>query len=140
MKLALALLIACTVLCGVTSAQAVAPYLEDFETATTGSTATCNNSAALGGWTYPANWGEDPSGTPAFRPDTGTTPSGGTGPGAPFSGAIFMYCEASTTCGAPNVLFQLLSPTVDISGLTTPTLEFYYNANGSGMGTLVVEE
>ena len=141
MKLALALLIAGTVLCGVTSAQAVAPYLEDFETSVTGSTSACSNTAALGAWTLPANWAEDPSGSPSFRPDTGGTPSGGTGPSAPFSGSIFLYCEASTSgCGFPSILFQTLSPTVDVSALTAPTLEFYYSANGSGMGTLVVEE
>lgn len=126
----------------------VAPYAENFDGTTTGSTASCSSNMALGGWTLPAGWTEDPSSTGAaptsnaFRPDNGTTPSGGTGPNGDHTSGTgnFMYCEGSASCGNPNVTFYLVSPQVDVTGLANPSVSVWYHLYGGNIGSFSIEE
>ncbi len=71
---------------------------------------------------------------------SGSTPSSGTGPSGPYAGSKYIFFEASG--GAADAEASFISPTVDISGLTVPVVEFYYHMfgdNRGGMGTLYVD-
>ncbi|MCH7534568.1 MAG: hypothetical protein IH948_02270, partial [Bacteroidetes bacterium] len=68
---------------------------------------------------------------------TGTTPSPGTGPLVAYSGNNFFFTEASTSVVGDTAM--LTSPAIDITGLTTPYLEFYYHMFGVLMGDLFIE-
>lgn len=69
----------------------------------------------------------------------GSTGSPDTGPSAPASGQSYAYIEASTNI-MPNTGDNaiLISPNLDINGLTAPGLSFEYNMNGAAIGTLNV--
>ncbi len=68
------------------------------------------------------------------------TPSGGTGPNGANSGSYFMFTEASTGGDTgTNKEAVATSPSIDLSGYTTPTLSFYYHMFGSNIGDLDVE-
>ena len=67
----------------------------------------------------------------------GSTPSGSTGPDDAYSGSQYAYTEASS--GADGDFAELYSPMIDISGLTSPSLNFYYHMYGATMGTLHVD-
>lgn len=68
---------------------------------------------------------------------TGTTPSFGTGANAANSGVKYFYTEAS---GAPlGAEALLVTPDIDLSGVTVPMLSFYYHMFGAQIGTLFVE-
>jgi MAM domain, meprin/A5/mu/Ig-like domain CHU_C associated/Secretion system C-terminal sorting domain len=67
----------------------------------------------------------------------GTTPSSGTGANAANSGVKYFYTEASgAALGAEAIL---ISPDIDLSGVTQPMLSFYYHMFGAQIGTLFVE-
>ena len=67
----------------------------------------------------------------------GTTPSSNTGALTANSGTNYFFTEASgATAGATCTL---VSPVMDASGMTTPTLKFWYHMTGNQMGTLNVE-
>lgn len=109
--------------CGV----AMAPWSDNFE-AHTASTS----------WIISNCWA-DSSNAAAFNWDitgTGTTPSTGTGALSANSGTKYIFTEASS--GVTGAIAALLSPLVDISGLTAPTLTFYYHMFGTAMGNLYV--
>ena len=63
---------------------------------------------------------------------SGGTPSSDTGPSGAFSGAGYVYYEAS---GDASNTAILTSPAIDLSGETTAELSFYMHANGADMGT-----
>lgn len=68
---------------------------------------------------------------------TGTTPSAGTGANAANSGTRYFYTEASgAAIGAEAIL---VTPDIDLSGVTVPMLSFYYHMFGAQTGTLFVE-
>lgn len=68
---------------------------------------------------------------------TGNTPSFGTGAETANSGVKFFYTEAS---GAPlGAEAILVTPDIDLSGVTVPMLSFYYHMFGGQIGTLFVE-
>jgi|GEM_PF-3592060 len=69
--------------------------------------------------------------------NSGSTPSGGTGPLAAFSGTTYVYIEASS--GVIGNEARLLSPLVDITALTTPAIQFKYHMFGAQIGTLNVD-
>jgi hypothetical protein len=123
-----------------------APFTETFDDELIGTPLPCYNRAALGGWTYPTGWGEDPT-TPAtsraWRTWAGSTTTGGTGPYGDHTvgSGTYMYCETSTTgLGHPWSTFHLITPAVDTSGLSVPGVSFWYHMFGEHMGTLTVEE
>ena len=107
-----------------------APWSDDFEAHTVTTNATWGNC-----------WSASPAvTTTAFRWDldgSGSTPSGSTGPDAAHSGVKYAYTEASS--GASGDFAELYSPYIDISGLTTPALTFYYYMYGATMGNLYVD-
>ena len=113
-----------------TCATKTAPWSDDFEA----HTATTNS-------TWGNCWSSDPSGTASsFRWDldaSGSTPSSSTGPDGAHSGSKYAYTEASS--GSDGDSAFLFSPYVDISGLTTPELTFYYHMYGATMGTMRVD-
>ncbi|WP_420573142.1 fibronectin type III domain-containing protein [Kordia sp.] len=104
----------------------MAPYTEDFETFTTGGAAFVGENcwSATGGAYY---W-ESAPGT-----DAG---SGGTGPDPSITTGNYFYTEASA--GALGDITNLVSPLVDLSGLTTPALLFNYHMFGGQIGKLDV--
>ncbi|EDP95357.1 fibronectin type III domain-containing protein [Kordia algicida OT-1] len=104
----------------------MAPYTEDFETFTTGGSAFVSENcwSATGGAYY---W-ESAPGT-----DNG---SGGTGPDPSITTGNYFYTEASA--GANGDTTDLISPLVDLSGLTAPALTFNYHMFGAQIGKLDV--
>ena len=69
--------------------------------------------------------------------NSGTTGSSGTGPLSANSGSNFFYTEASS--GSVGDTAILNTPSIDLSTLTLPTLDFYYHMFGNQIGTLNVE-
>ncbi|GAL00379.1 thermolysin [Nonlabens ulvanivorans] len=81
-------------------------------------------------------WSADADGTYDWNvDDNGSTPSTGTGPLMAFSGTTYFYTEASST-GAEA---RLVSPIIDYSALTAPSIQFYYHMFGAQIGTLHVD-
>jgi len=116
-------------------------YTEGFEgTAwTTGTGATNANNA------IDACWGRDP-GAPtggfgganySWGTGTGGTATGNTGPSGAHAGTKYIYAEASG--GQNQDVAEITSPLIDLSPLTTPTLEFYYHRYGASVGGLNVQ-
>ncbi|KAA3606497.1 MAG: T9SS C-terminal target domain-containing protein [Calditrichaeota bacterium] len=114
------------------------PYTQDFE-----STADFPNATGTGGgnpspatgWlngTVDFNWGYD----------SGTTGSGSTGPTVDNtlgnSSGRYAYVEASSP-NFPSKFAHLYSPCFDISGLTNPSLSFFYHMFGQTMGDLHID-
>ncbi len=108
----------------------VAPWTYDVEAAA----ATTNSSIS-------DCWSSNPTGTTAaFRwdvDDSGSTPSTGTGPSGANSGVKYFYTEA--TSGTAGAVAELYTPMIDVSGLTIPTVQFYYHMFGVNMGELHVD-
>ncbi len=65
------------------------------------------------------------------------TPSTGTGAPSANSGTNFFYTEASS--GSVGDVATLVTPDIDLTGLTLPMLSFYYHMFGNQIGTLNVE-
>ena len=110
------------------------PFLEDFETFTTGVPGSVAN-----GWTVAST---NASTTPGWTVDAGGTGSGGTGPSADHtlgtSAGIYMFTETSSPAATPGDTFDLVSPCIDLAGTTAPRLSFWYHMAGADMGTLNV--
>ncbi len=109
-----------------------APYLENFETFTEG-----DPGALANDWTRTFTASND-----SWLPNSGTTPSSfSTGPEVDHtlgtSSGLYVYYEASGGDSGDVSLFT--SPCIDLSGLTQPTLTFWYHMYGSDMGSLDVE-
>ncbi len=64
---------------------------------------------------------------------TGSTPSFNTGPDAAHGGTQYIYTETSGTSNGDTAI--LYSPAIDLTALTTPTIDFYYHMYGVGMDT-----
>jgi len=101
------------------------PYSESFE-------------SGIGAWSQVSgddlDWTRDASGTP----------STGTGPTTGADGSWYMYIEASGNgTGYPNKTAVFQSPCFDLSGVSSPTLNFSYHMYSSGaasdVGTLLVQ-
>ncbi len=69
--------------------------------------------------------------------DSGGTPSTSTGPTNGQDGAFYIFTEASGNA-SPNKIALLNSPCVDLSGLSSVSLEFGYHMYGANMGTMEV--
>jgi hypothetical protein len=66
-----------------------------------------------------------------------TTPTTLTGPSEPYEGLRYFYVESSN--GSAGAVAELYTPVVDMSGLTSRSLQFYYHMFGSSMGELHVD-
>ena len=85
----------------------------------------------------PVNWIDDPANAVPWSVGT-TTPTSNTGPvaGDHTSGSgYFIYTESS---GNYVQQFKIKTNPFDVSALTNPTMEFWYNLNGSTMGSLQI--
>ncbi len=86
---------------------------------------------------------ENVSGAGAFDPPyrwtpaDSATPSSDTGPAAPHTGMMYAYTESSGS--NPGDIAELISPILDLSGLSQPQLSFYYFMYGADIGTLSVD-
>ena len=97
------------------------PYGESFET-------------GIGDWSQ--NTGDDLD----WVRDSNGTPSNGTGPSTGADGSFYLYIEASGSgTGYPNKNAIITLPCMDVSGLSTPTLNFSYHMNGTALGDLIVQ-
>ena len=92
----------------------VYPYTEDFETGT-------------------GQWSQDAADNFDWTRQTGTTPSGTTGPSMAASGLYYMFTEADTNNSNTSNFF---SPCFDLTGTTNPRITFYYHMYGVDTGTL----
>jgi hypothetical protein len=103
----------------------------DFETEVSGSTGTFVN-----GWIGAPTTGF------SWRADVGGTGSPGTGPAVDHTlgtaTGVYMYTEASAPAAAGDVA-TLTSPTLTLTGLAFPAVEFWYHKFGGNMGDLYVE-
>jgi len=109
-----------------TCAAIVAPYTEDFETFTTNQAVFASENCWTGtGGVY---FWEAAAGT--------DTSSGGTGPAPSITTGNYFFTEASN--GVNGDTTDLVSPLVDLSGLTAPSLTFNYHMFGNEIGTLDV--
>ncbi|WP_132065815.1 S8 family serine peptidase, partial [Aquimarina spinulae] len=98
------------------------PYSESFE-------------SGLGVWTNAT--GDDID----WTRDSGGTQSNGTGPASGQDGSFYLYTEASTNVtpvGSPNKVALLNSPCIDLTGVTSISLEFGYHMQGTAMGNMEV--
>ena len=105
-----------------------APYTENFDgtewNTTTGDISPC--------------WSRNPSNGFYFQSNTGTTPSGSTGPSSGFGGAgNYVYSEASS--GSTGDIARIISPEIDLTPLTDPFLTFYYHMYGNDITQLDIE-
>jgi hypothetical protein len=104
-----------------------APYSEDFESFTVATSAfnseNCWTGTNIGGYLWEV----------AATTDTS---SGGTGPGSGISDGNYLFTEA--TSGSAGDAIDLISPLIDLSALTAPSLAFDYHMFGGDMGTLDV--
>ena len=103
------------------------PYFQDFETFGLGNPGELN-----GGWKQSTTDNMD------WTVHTGNTTSTNTGPSGDHTtgSGIYLYTEAS---GWNNRTADLISPCLDLSGLSCPKLEFYYHMFGANMGDLMVQ-
>lgn len=117
-----------TTLCLIFAPTSAAPYAEDFESFTPTTTFVeelCYSATSTDAY----DWNID---------GAASTPSAGTGPTGANSGTNYFYVEASSgTTGVSNAILNL--PEFDLSGLATPSLQFYYHMFGNQIGTLNVE-
>ena len=103
-----------------------APYTEDFETFTTNQTVFAEENCWTGtGGVY---FWEAAAGT--------DTSSGGTGPDPSITTGNYFFTEASN--GVSGDITDLVSPLVDLTALTAPSLTFNYHMFGNEIGTLEV--
>ncbi|MGB0863120.1 MAG: S8 family serine peptidase [Saprospiraceae bacterium] len=114
------------------------PYSEDFESyASCGIANDCGNTVcSIGnGWINIDNGNGDDI---DWRIDDNGTASGNTGPSVDFAPGTtsgnYLYLEASGGCNGQ--VAELISPCIDLSGITSPLLEIGYHMFGGNMGSL----
>ncbi|MEZ4825079.1 MAG: S8 family serine peptidase [Bacteroidia bacterium] len=117
------------------------PYQEDFETLQNCAvTANCGEEVCSlsNGWVNAANGREDDI---DWRVNNGSTPTGSTGPTADHKpGTVsgkYLYLESSGTCNLQDAV--LLSPCIDLTGVTAGEFSFWYHMFGNNMGELHVD-
>ncbi|MEO0471484.1 MAG: choice-of-anchor J domain-containing protein, partial [Bacteroidota bacterium] len=104
------------------------PYCEDFETFVPGNPGTFAN-----GWQNLASNDFD------WRVNSGTTSSTNTGPdGDNTTGSgNYLYIETSSPVGDGDI-FDVISPCIDVTGTTNPTMSFAYHMYGADINQLQV--
>lgn len=113
------------------------PYVENFDAqalcGNTGFACIADGACGLnGGW-------ENASGDDGdWSVDDLATPSGNTGPAADHTSGTgkYMFTEASS-CYSKTL--DLVSPCLDLTGVNSPRLEFWYHMWGAGTGSLTVQ-
>ena len=109
------------------------PFSEDFETGftvrATGSPVAADDFENENCWSA-----EGPSAYSWVAVGTAVTGSGSTGPGV--SNGNYFITEASR--GATGDVTDLISPTIDLTALTTPAISFDYHMYGADMGMLEI--
>jgi len=104
-----------------------APYSQNFDTFKVDSSA----------FTYENCWSGTNIGSYLWEVAATTdTSSANTGPGSGISNGNYLFTESSS--GATADAIDLVSPLIDLSALTTPSLTFDYHMFGANMGTLEV--
>jgi len=122
-----------TTACGIVT---VFPYQESFDswaTSTPDYSCTADNSVPLDNcW---INFVGDDIDWDIF---SGPTASSGTGPAGDHTSGNgnYLYTESSSCSGS---IGYVLTPNFDFSGLSNPSLTFWYNMNGTNMGTLSIQ-
>lgn len=109
------------------------PYTETFDDMTQCGT-TCGNACVLSnGWVNVTSDDMD------WTVNSGGTGSSSTGPSADHTtgSGNYVYTETSGSCS--NSTAEMISPAIDLTGLSDFTLDFWYHMYGSNMGTLFVE-
>ncbi|MCD4794206.1 MAG: S8 family serine peptidase [Bacteroidales bacterium] len=87
----------------------------------------------------PSNWIQETSDDFNWESESGTTPSGNTGPDDDVTGGgKYIYTEASDP-NYPNKTAVIYTPYLDLSAVTGAELDFYYHMYGANMGTLNVD-
>lgn len=117
------------------------PLTENFESfSTCGTSWNCGQEICnlKNGWVNANNGQEDDI---DWRVDSAGTPSDFTGPSVDHNpGTVegkYLYLEASNGCEGKEA--KLLSPCIDLSGSSLPTLHFWYHMKGSDIGSLHVD-
>ncbi len=106
-----------------------APLLETFETFVAGSPGTLANGWTRNGGGANEGWLVENNG---IQNSTQTGPLNNHTPG----GQVYMYLE--TSAGGVGSAYDLISPCIDLVGLTSPKLSFWYHMFGATMGTMQV--
>ncbi|KAA9325473.1 T9SS type A sorting domain-containing protein [Adhaeribacter soli] len=108
----------------------VFPHTQDFETSTAGAPGT-----------LPAGWSITPATGFRWEVEDGPTSSTDTGPNVDHTtgaaGGKFVYTEASS--GSTGDIAELISPCIDLTGLSTPGFEFWYHMAGTAMGSMDID-
>ena len=106
------------------------PFIEDMESGTTGAPGVLPN-----GWVQLNSDDDD------WRVNSGPTTTTLTGPlvdhTSQTSSGKYLYVEATNSAAGDVV--ELLSPCIDLSGVSNPALSFWYHMYGDGIGTLEVD-
>ena len=114
--------------CGTTQS---VPYIENFDANSNGTFGTFSN-GWVGVQTTGFRWQTEIDQTLS----TGTGPSADHTTGTP-GGGSYLYSEASS--GTTGAVADLESPCVDLSGLTSPIIDFWYHKFGAAMGDLYID-
>lgn len=108
----------------------LAPYSTDFENISLGNLAAYENCWTTNVGINPRWESEDASGFNENSSGTGPTVDNTVGVGGTY---MFLETSSPSSLGDTNVLY---SPAIDISGLSSPMLSFYYHMHGQSMGNL----
>lgn len=109
---------------------------DGFSACGTGTDCEATSCALADGWLNEANGSADDI---DWRTDAGGTASVGTGPSGDHTSGSgnYLYLEASGGC--EGRVASLVSPCIDLSGISAPTLSFWVHAYGVNMGSLHVD-
>jgi len=84
-----------------------------------------------------SDWSSAGGDNTSWTRQSGPTPSARTGPDAAYEGSYYMFIESSGT-GYPYKIATLISPCIELTSLSSPTLSFAYHMFGSTMGSIKV--
>lgn len=106
------------------------PFFEDFEGVDPGVAGA-----------VPPGWRNEPDDDLDWDPNSGTTPSSGTGPAFDHTtgtaSGVYMYTEATGPSAGDEA--HLTTPYLDLTGLSSPMLSFWFHMYGAAMGEIHVD-
>ena len=120
-----------------TGGNCVLPGDQDFEGATVAPQLICGQGDPGG---LPTGWVNLASNVTHWRVNSGSTPSGGTGPSGDHTTGSGNYIYVETSGCTPGATGVVETPCWTSAGITAPTLEFWYHMYGQDMGTLEVQQ